>query len=315
MHPAYSVIFFTVSSGIGYGLLAVIGVFIAAGWLPMTPELGIVGLGFGFVTVAAGLLSSTFHLGHPERAWRALTQWRSSWLSREGVAAILTFAPLALFAYGWLHLGGQTETLAAAALLTAFGAFVTVFCTGMIYRTLKTIHQWHNAWTLPNYLMMGLAGGAIWLAAIVAVLGNDASGVAWLAAAALALAWGGKGAYWHLIDTTTHPTTPENATGLGRYGRLSKFEGPHTSANYLMKEMGFQVARKHAAKLRRYAHVIGFGAPLVLSVVSAMNGGNLSVFLLVPAALAVTFGLAIERWLFFAEANHVVTLYYGAKAA
>jgi DMSO reductase anchor subunit len=315
MHPAYSVIFFTVSSGIGYGLLAVIGVFIAAGWLPMTPELGVVGLGFGFVTVVAGLLSSTFHLGHPERAWRALTQWRSSWLSREGVAAIFTFAPLTLFAYGWIYLGGETETLAAAALLTALGAFVTVFCTGMIYRTLKTIHQWHNAWTLPNYLMMGLAGGAIWLAAIVAALGSDASGVAWLAAAALALAWAGKGAYWHLIDTTTHPATPESATGLGRYGRLSKFEGPHTSANYLMKEMGFQVARNHAGKLRRYAHIIGFGAPLALAVVGAMSGGNASAFLLVPAALAVTLGLAIERWLFFAEANHVVTLYYGAKSA
>lgn len=315
MHPAYSVIFFTVSSGIGYGLLAVIGVFIAAGWLPMTPELGIVGLGFGFVTVVAGLLSSTFHLGHPERAWRALTQWRSSWLSREGVAAAVTFGPLALFAYGWIYLGGQSETLVAAALLTALGAAVTVFCTGMIYRTLKTIHQWHNAWTLPNYLMMGLAGGAVWLAAIVAALGHDATAVAWLAALSLALAWAGKVAYWRLIDTTNHPSTPESATGLGRFGRLSKFEGPHTSANYLMKEMGFQVARKHAAKLRRYAHIVGFGAPLVLVAAGAMTGGAAAALALVPAALAATLGLAIERWLFFAEANHVVTLYYGAKAA
>jgi DMSO reductase anchor subunit len=315
MHPAYSVIFFTVASGIGYGLLSVIGVFIAAGWLPMTPELGIVGLGFGFVTVVAGLLSSTFHLGHPERAWRALTQWRSSWLSREGVAAVVTFGPLALFAYGWIYLGGQSEMLVAAALLTALGAAVTVFCTGMIYRTLKTIHQWHNAWTLPNYLMMGLAGGAVWLAAIVAALGHDATAVAWLAVVSLALAWAGKVGYWRLIDTTNHPSTPESATGLGRFGRLSKFEGPHTSANYLMKEMGFQVARKHAAKLRRYAHVVGFGAPLVLVAAGAMTGGAAAALALVPAALAATLGLAIERWLFFAEANHVVTLYYGAKAA
>src|SRR4051812_3263486 len=93
MHPAYSVIFFTSASGGGYLLLALLGLFGALGILPADPVLGVVGFGLGFGMVTAGLLSSTFHLGHPERAWRAFSQWRSSWLSREGVLSLASFVP------------------------------------------------------------------------------------------------------------------------------------------------------------------------------------------------------------------------------
>ncbi len=315
MHPAYSVIFFTVSSGIGYGLLALIGIFAATGGLPLAKDLGLVGLGVGFVAVSVGLLSSTFHLGRPERAWRALTQWKSSWLSREGVAAVLTFLPVILLAYTWVYRGGAAKTLEIWAMLTALGSFGTVYCTGMIYRSLKTIHQWHNAWTLPNYLALGLAGGSVWLAVIVAMLGYDAQRIAAVAAVTLMAAWLGKVGYWRFIDTTRHPVTPETATGLGRFGQVSKFESPHTSPNDLMKEMGYQVARKHATKLRRYVHAFCFALPLVLTLVGAAMSGAMALLGLMPAALLMTLGLVIERWLFFAEANHVVTLYYGEKTA
>jgi sulfite dehydrogenase (quinone) subunit SoeC len=33
------------------------------------------------------------------------------------------------------------------------------------------------------------------------------------------------------------------------------------------------------------------------------------------ATLSMAFGLVIERWLFFAEAEHVSMLYYGADSA
>ena len=36
-----------------------------------------------YALASGGLIASTFHLGHPERAIKAFTQWRSSWLSRE----------------------------------------------------------------------------------------------------------------------------------------------------------------------------------------------------------------------------------------
>ena len=96
MHPAPSIVVFTVLSGAGYGLLALLGLGVLLGTMPATPATGLAGLGLGLGLATAGLVSSTFHLGHPERAWRALSQWRSSWLSREGVAALATFVPAAV---------------------------------------------------------------------------------------------------------------------------------------------------------------------------------------------------------------------------
>src|SRR5262245_16278734 len=105
MHPAYSVIVFTTASGAGYGLLFWLAILTVFDNLPPDPILGVVGLGTAFALITAGLLSSTAHLGRPERAWRAFSQWRTSWLSREGVAAIGTFVPFGLFAFGWLYVG------------------------------------------------------------------------------------------------------------------------------------------------------------------------------------------------------------------
>ena len=105
MHPAKSVIFFTTASGAGYGLLFWLGLYGSLGLLPAGTWFAVVGFGLALVLVTAGLISSTFHLGHPERAWRALSQWRSSWLSREGVAAIVTYVPAGLYGLAWLIVG------------------------------------------------------------------------------------------------------------------------------------------------------------------------------------------------------------------
>lgn len=312
MHPAFSVIFFTVFSGTGYGLMALMGLSAALGILPRDPWFSATALTVGVAAISAGLLSSTIHLGHPERAWRALSQWRSSWLAREGVLAIAGYLPMALFAYYWIldpHVEHGGVVLWGT--LTAVASALTVFCTAMIYRSLETIHQWANTWTIVNYLLLGLAGGAVWLNAFVQGFGITDSGAGVAALVLVVSAWCAKLGYWRFIDTTAHPSTPESATGLGGFGRVGLFESPHTSANYLLKEMGYQIARKHATKLRNYAHVLGFLAPgLLLGIMLAFDGYG-SVIVAVLAALAVMAGQLIERWLFFAEAKHVVMLYYG----
>ncbi len=314
MHPAYSVIFFTVLSGCGYGLLAMAGVLAAFGLLPIGQGFGMAAIGLGAVAVSVGLLSSTAHLGHPERAWRAFSQWRSSWLSREGVSAVATFGPILVLAYLWIFVGSGSAALSLWALLTAAGSVVTIYCTGMIYRSLSTIHQWHNHWTVPNYLLLGLAGGAAWLHALVRFFGVEGTIAGTASLVLLSAALLAKAGYWRFIDRTAHPATPESATGLGRFGKVSMFEAPHSEENYLLKEMGYSVARRHAAKLRRYAAVFAFGVPILLIGGALLAGGGLAVVLAAAAALSATFGQVIERWLFFAEAKHVVTLYYGADA-
>jgi DMSO reductase anchor subunit len=315
MHPAYSVIFFTSASGGGYLLLALLGLFGALGILPADPVLGIVGFGLGFAMVTAGLLSSTFHLGHPERAWRAFSQWRSSWLSREGVLSVATFVPSGLLAICWLILGRAPLLLA---ILTVVFALATVSATAMIYASLKPVQRWANGYVLPNYLLLGLASGATWLALITAiVLPAYYATVAldWVAILGLGLAALGKLAYWRFIDRSRSVATPESATGLGAIGKVRLFAAPHTEENYLLKEMGYKVARKHAVKLRLIALSLGFSAPAILVYLATFVTGWPAVLLLALATIGNGIGTLTERWLFFAEARHTVTLYYGSEAA
>src|ERR687886_1637352 len=141
MHPALSIIFFTTASGAGYGLLALCGALAALGLAPQERGLAAAACGLALALVSGGLLASMLHLGRPERAWRAFSQWRSSWLSREGVAAIATFVPAGLFALLWAGFGSTGPATSIAGLLAAAGAIVTVVCTAMIYRSLKPIQR------------------------------------------------------------------------------------------------------------------------------------------------------------------------------
>jgi DMSO reductase anchor subunit len=316
MHPALSVILFTTTSGIGYGLLFLFGIGAFFGMLPADRWFGAVGLGLALALITFGLLCSTFHLGHPERAWRAITQWRTSWLSREGVAAILTYIPAGLFAIGWVFLEANDGAWALLGGLAAVGAVVTVLCTAMIYASLKTVHQWHSRWTLGSYAVLALQSGLLWFAVLAAIF-MDGAGSA-LSTACLLAALAGlatKVGAWKRNDSTSHKSTPETATGLGHIGKVSMLEGPHTEANYLMREMGFTIARKHAAKLRRIAVMAGFILPALLSLCGLFVEQALDIPLFILAALSASLGILVERWLFFAEAKHVVTLYYGAKSA
>lgn len=313
MHPAFSVIFFTTASGAGYGLVALLGLGNALGLVPAASAFGFWGVGIAVALITSGLFASMAHLGHPERAWRATSQWRTSWLSREGVLALAAYAPIALFGIGWVFFGATDGLFAIAGLLCAVFAAATVFATAMIYRSLKPIHQWHNALVVPAYLCIALASGAVLLHALVHVWGRPQPTVGVFAAVAIAVAMFVKERYWRYIDETRSASTPESATGLGARGKVRLFEAPHTEENYLLKEMGYKIARKHAQKLRNIALNAGFRVPLVLTMLAASFPGTLALAASLVAAALLLGGMLVERWLFFAEAKHSVTLYYGAS--
>lgn len=288
MHPARSVIVFTVLSGLGFGLLF----FLNLGVVRPAGLGAIAAFGMGFGLAVAGLVASTFHLGRPERALRAFTQWRTSWLSREAwvsCAALLATAPVALGALGGTAPGALG--LVAAALCLG-----TVFCTSMIYAQLATVPRW-NHWTVPViFLLFALTGGAILAPLRGLAVGLSLALPAWLA-------YGyrdGDGRF------AARGSTLATATGLGGIGTPRVFEQPHTGDNYLMREMIHVVGRRHALKLRVIAVVAVF-LPAPILVIS--DG---------PAAIAVALachlvGAFTARWLFFAEAEHVVGLYYGKR--
>jgi DMSO reductase anchor subunit len=308
MNPAPSIVFFTTASGAGYGLLFWLGLVRAFGVGPASPTFGLLALGLALLLVTAGLLSSLAHLGRPERAWRALSQWRSSWLSREGVAAVATYVPALLLGLGIAM--GNAPLEAASGLLAAAGAVVTTWCTGMIYASLKPVRQWHHPMVPWGYLLFGAFCGAALLAALAAFWGGarlPALAAALLGVASVLL----KRAYWDSIDAPRPAGAPtiETATGLGRIGATRVLEPPHTEQNWLLREMGFRVARAHRIRLRRVA-LAGFAAATALAVLALPLPGLLPALLLVPAAAAALAAMLVERWLMFAEATHTVTLYY-----
>ena len=290
MHPAASVIIFTTLSGLGFGLLFWLGL-----GMPATTGLN----AFIFFTIAyllavGGLMASTFHLGHPKRALKAFTQWQTSWLSREAWFSVFALLVMAAYGAGLVFFG---TALAPLGWLGAVLSLGTVLTTSMIYAQLKTVPRWHH-WSTPLlFAALSLAGGAL------------LAGQVTFAIPLLAIAGVVQVSYWIIGDGQLRAsgTTIESATGLGNIGKVRAFEPPHTGTNYLLREMVHVVGRKHASTLRLISLVLMVGLPIL--------------FLLVPfghiwAALAVLshlIGVAVSRWLFFAQAEHVVGLYYGKR--
>ena len=325
MHPAFSVLLFTTLSGAGYGLLMWAGLFILTPYVqgrPPTqgvlPALWALMLVAGLVLTTVGLLSSMLHLGKPMRAWRAFSQWRTSWLSREGVFAVLTALPVlallgliaALVATGsYAAIGGVIVPVLATAMLLL--SIATVACTAMIYASLKPIPAWRHPLVLPGYFVFALLTGWLVLMALVnwSALSDEALGVIVLVTFALALiAAALKLVYWFRIDRQPLGATRGEAVGLP--GRdVDVFERPNTQANYINREMGYVLARKHARPLRVVALLLFTVVPMVAAWLAWANPEQAGPIFTVGALLGLT-GTLVERWLFFAQARHLVTLYY-----
>ena len=290
MHPSPSVIIFTALSGLGFGLLVFLG-------LKMPDVTGVLAFIFfviGFGLAVGGLISSTFHLGRPERSLKAFKQWRSSWLSREAIAAVFTLSVMAVYAIGRIFFDYDIRILGVAG---AIMSIVTVFTTSMIYAQLKSIPRWNTKLTPAYFLSLSLAGGALLAGQITfCLLLLLISGIIQL------LVWIKGDRALALSGTTI-----ESGTGLGTIGRVRAFEPPHTGTNYLLKEFVHIVGRKHSAKLRIIALILMIGTPILLLSLS------FSYFLAALSVISHIAGLFISRWLFFAEAEHVVGLYYGKR--
>jgi hypothetical protein len=203
MHPARSLILFTALSGLGFGLLVFLGLGVpsVSGWL------AVIYFALAFGLSAAGLVASTFHLGHPERALKAFTQWRSSWLSREAWLASATLVLGAVYAAGIVFFGTKLTLLGW---LVSAMSVTTVYATSMIYAQLKTVPRWNHWSTSVIFLGLSLAGGAILTGAI------------WVALVLLAATAGLQFYAWRLGDQALAQSGSDiaSATGLGHIGKV-----------------------------------------------------------------------------------------------
>jgi DMSO reductase anchor subunit len=305
MHPAFSVLVFTVVSGAGYGLafLMVLGHLIGLSAL-QDQTLLLSGGVLAFVMISGGLLSSTLHLANPKNAWRAFSRFKTSWLSREAVFAILFYPFFMLYLLG-VYLNGEQI---AAAYAIAGGvsialAMVTLFCTSMIYASLKTIRQWNSALTPVNYLALGLMSGSVLLIALHALIVQSVSPLLNnLVIALLVIGLVVKVIYFFWIGKPSGSSI-KTATGFTQ-ASVRLLDQGHTSNGFLNNEFGYTVAANQLLRIRLAALVVAFLVPMLL----VLSGGGI---LLLIAAIATLAGLLAERWLFFAEARHVVRLFHG----
>lgn len=302
MTPAPSLILFTVLSGLGLGMIAWIGF----GFGGESASFAWAGPLAALLLTGIGGMASAGHLARPDRAWRAFSQWRSSWLSREACLMLITLALMVVYAAAWVLFGLRFWGLGWLMGALALG---TIHCTAMIYAQLKTVPRWSVAPTPALFLAFGLVGGFAGVEAVVAVIGGEAHGGRLLLgfglAAGVAIWWQTEAAGAKRLAVGS---TLASATGLGGLGRLSLFEPPHRGPNYLLEEMAFHVGRKRAWQIRTLGAVLGFVLPAALVLGSYLLGDWMVALALISHAA----GAMALRWLFFAEAEHVQALYYGA---
>jgi len=268
--------------------------FLGLGMPAPTGLVAFVFFAIAYLLAVGGLLASTFHLGHPERALKAFTQWKTSWLSREAWLSVGALLVMAAYGAGLVFFG---VAVAPLGWLGALLSLATVFATSMIYGQLKTVPRWNTRLTPLLFLTLSLAGGGL-------LSGQISSALMLLMAAGIV-----QVAYWITGDRALAQsgTSLATATGLGETGTVRAFEPPHTGTNYLLKEFVHVVGRKHASKLRFIALVLMIGTPVALLSIPFTH------WIALVAVIAHVAGLFVSRWLFFAQAEHVVGLYYGKR--
>ena len=312
MKPAFSVLFFTVTSGIGYGLMMwLVAMQLLVGRVGEFSHFLIVGF-IGLTLATLGLLSSSLHLANPKNAWRAFSRFRTSWLSREGVFAVIYYPIVLAYAY-LIFIGGEEISLfpKIIGVLSMLVAFLTVVCTGMIYASLKPIRQWHNPLVTPLYLLFSLMSGALAYGVLSLVLSDslpNASVSIFLVL--LGLTFMVKMLYFKSIGKP-EGSTISSATGFSQV-QVRLLDAGHNADTFLTKEFVFDASALKLLRLRWLMIVFAFIVPLTLIIVAHYLSITPAAYV---AMMSLYVGLFIERWLFFAEARHVVRLYHGDQRA
>ncbi|MBF0293050.1 MAG: dimethyl sulfoxide reductase anchor subunit [Nitrospinae bacterium] len=317
MHPELSLVFLTVLAGVGQGLF----IFLVAGDVKALLEPGglpnnviVAGSAVSVILTMMGMGASFFHLTHPERGWKAILKWKQSWLSRE-VLLLPAFLGLA-FLYGlcgYMNLSFILRgIIGLAGVFTALALYVA---SGMVYAKIRYIREWNSLLTPVNFTFIGLSTGGLALVAVYQMVG------AWPTASlfamrltflTLALGFVFK-AVSYLRDSRIYsPVTLKSALGV-THNDIRLMDWGSSYAHYNTKEY---VYRKYAdirgtLKLLVLAAIftLPFGL-MILDYRQLLFGGHGSVA--VPSAVIAILGAFVERWLFFAEGNHMQNLYYGA---
>ncbi len=325
MHPALSVILLTTLIGAGQGLFLALytgQIYALANLLPAQgDDFYAFGSLVALILLVAGLIASFFHLGRPERAWRAAAMWRTSWLSREVLVLPLVMA--LIFAYGLAHWFGHTQALftlgnwlavdptlliGLAATLATFALFV---CTAMIYASVRFLEEWHSPFTVANFTLFGLSSGFLLAAAYSAYIGNQL--VAFFGTWSViftVMALFTRQASLNRNANLKHKSTVQSAIGVRHQAVVQKAQGA-TGGSFNTREFFHGRTPGTLRSVRLAFLVLVFPVPVLLIGAAYVTQSET---LPISAFLVQFLGLLAERWYFFAEAKHPQNLYYQSVA-
>ena len=314
MKPDSAVIYFTVSSGTGYGIIFSLLIFLINNKIDIDTNIKLITACISLFLITSGLISSTLHLGHPKRAWRALSQWKSSWLSREGVSAIVTYLPISLFFIFWIFTDNRNISFLFLIIASIF-SLITVYCTAKIYSSLKAIPAWHNPLVPLIYILNSIILGSIIMHTLLfyyeiknIFLTNS---LIIFSITALFI----KLLYWHSIKKKSKSNI-STAIGLGNKETTSFFEGPHTGKNFLTSEMINSINISKSFFLRITFCIFTYITPsyYIFKQDGLVMNNNIILITLIIISIFASIGMFIERYLFFIESKHTVSLYYGERS-
>ncbi|MDH5392420.1 MAG: dimethyl sulfoxide reductase anchor subunit [Gammaproteobacteria bacterium] len=324
MHPAFSVVFLTTLIGTGQGLF--LALFSAQAYtelnlLPSMSDTNFFGMGsaIALAFLVSGLIASVFHLGHPERAWRAASQWRTSWLSREVIA--LPFMMAMIFVYGVMHLFGLdgviysdasgnhfSYSLIVAGSLAMIASFILFICTGMIYTCIKFLQEWATPLTVINYALFGTASGFTAAAAFSAFYNAPEITkffTVWAIILTVVVLFT-RAATLYRNSRIKHKSSMKTAIGV-RHNKIEQKAMGMQGGSYNTREYFHGKTATFLKSVKYIFLVLVFPVP-VLFLVSGL--GSADAGLLITAFVVQFAGLIVERWFFFAQANHPQNLYY-----
>ena len=323
MHPAFSVIFLTTLIGVGQGLFLALFTeqsYSAVNLLPAQDSgFYVTGSLIALLFLIGGLFAAVFHLGKPSyfitRAWRGMTQWRTSWLSRELIAmpAVmgLVFLYMVFHLFGWdanifgtEEVSGQlTLVLGTITTVAVFGLFV---CTAMIYASVKFLQEWACALTVSNYILLGGASGFTLAAAYAAYAAPELVGfyAGW---AMIITALGLVSRGMHLFRNTRikYKSTIQTAIGV-RHNKVKQEAMGMMGGSFNTREYFHGKTAAFLKSIKWIFLVMVFPLPILL-LWAGMDGSK---GMLMMAFIIQYVGLLFERWFFFAQANHPQNIYY-----
>ena len=307
MRPQFSIIFFTTLAGMAQGLLFFLALINLEAPVLSATFLINLALPVSFILLTLGLIASFFHLGHPERAWRAAMMWRTSWLSREVIALPLAMLATAL-TFLYIKSGIVPTWLWATVMMSTLALWI---CTAKIYQCIRFIQEWSHPSTLSNFILLGLSSGGLLLEFLLLVWNepNTPIGISLISVVnfiVLFLALNLKLWMWRRNQKLKPKSNLASATGI-KGSNIRQTSMGFMGGSFNTREFFHHQTDRVISNIRKIILLMVYIGPMVLL---AFNLSSPSISQVAIALLVHYIGLLAERWMFFAEANHPQNLYY-----